>query len=61
MPNEPLRILVVDDHPLGRNGLRKYALPDKRDPFTFKDYMTLEDIFRIPILHFTFHVEQIAR
>jgi len=35
--------------------------PTKWDPFTFKDYMTLEDIFRIPTLHFTFHLKQIAR
>ncbi len=35
--------------------------PTKWDSFTFKDYMTLEDIFRIPTLHFTFHLEQIAR
>lgn len=35
--------------------------PTKWDPVTFKDYMTLEDIFRIPTLHFTFHLQQIAR
>jgi hypothetical protein len=34
--------------------------PTKWDPFTFKDYMMLEDIFRIPTLHFAFHLEQIA-
>jgi len=35
--------------------------PTQWDSFSFKDYMTLEDIFRIPILHFTFHLEQISR
>ncbi len=35
--------------------------PTQWDPFTFKDYMTLEDIFRISPRHFTFHLEQIAR
>ncbi len=35
--------------------------PTQWDPFSFKDYMTLEDIFRIPILHFTFHLKQISR
>lgn len=40
---------------------RGMAYPTKWDPGTFKDYMTLEDIFRIPTLHFTFHLQQIAR
>lgn len=35
--------------------------PTKWDPFSFQDYMTLEDIFRIPSRHYTFHLEQIAR
>jgi hypothetical protein len=35
--------------------------PTQWDPFTFKDYMTLEDIFRIPTLHFTFHLKQLSR
>ena len=35
--------------------------PTQWDPFTFKDYMTLEDIFRISPRHFAFHLEQIAR
>jgi len=30
--------------------------PTKWDTASFKDYMTLEDIFRIPIRHFTFHL-----
>ena len=33
--------------------------PTKWDASTFKDYMTLEDIFRIPTLHFTFHLKQV--
>ena len=35
--------------------------PTQWDPVSFKDYMTLEDIFRMPLLHFTFHLKQIAR
>src|SRR5205809_2791593 len=27
--------------------------PTQWDPVSFKDYMTLEDIFRMPLLHFT--------
>ncbi len=35
--------------------------PTKWDPVTFKDYMTLEDIFRIPTRHFALHLQQIAQ
>ncbi len=35
--------------------------PTHWDPVSFKDYMTLEDMFRMPLLHFTFHAKQIAR
>lgn len=35
--------------------------PAQWDPVSLKDYMTLEDIFRMPLLHFTFHRQQIAR
>ena len=35
--------------------------PTQWDPVSFQDYMTLEDIFRMPLLHFTFHLKQIAR
>ncbi len=32
-----------------------------RDPASFKDYMTLADIFRMPIRHFAFHLKQLSR
>jgi hypothetical protein len=35
--------------------------PTRWDPVSFKDYMMLEDRFRMPRLHFTFHLKQIAR
>ncbi|MBV9228622.1 MAG: DinB family protein [Chloroflexi bacterium] len=50
-----LRVIPEQDLQLGM------YYPTKWDTSSFKDYMTLEDIFRIPILHFTFHLEQIAR
>ncbi len=34
--------------------------PTRWDSFTFKDYMTLEDIFRIPILHSSLHMKQLS-
>jgi DinB family protein len=35
--------------------------PTRWDAVSFKDYMTLEDLFRMPLLHFNFHLKQIAR
>jgi hypothetical protein len=35
--------------------------PTHWDPVSFQDYMLLEDLFRMPLLHFTFHLKQIAR
>jgi hypothetical protein len=54
-----LKILdSIDESEWSRGGM--YA-PVKWDPVTFTDYMTLEDIFRMPVRHFAFHLEQIAR
>jgi hypothetical protein len=39
---------------------RGMAYPAKWDPL-FRDYMTLAEILRFPMIHFYFHVNQIAR
>ena len=35
--------------------------PTRWDPVSFNDYMTLEDMFRMPLRHFAFHLKQLAR
>lgn len=35
--------------------------PTRWDAVSFKEYMTLEDIVRIPLRHFAFHVRQMNR
>ncbi len=34
--------------------------PTRWDAVSFKDYMTLEDLFRMPLLHFAFHRGQLT-
>ena len=42
------------------DGLRRgMHFPTRWDPF-FKDYMTLEDVYRYPGQHFDFHIHQLA-
>ena len=38
---------------------RGMQFPTRWDPF-FKDYMTLEDVYRYPGQHFDFHKHQLA-
>ncbi len=39
---------------------RGMYFPEKWDGL-FKKYMTLEDVLRFPVVHFRFHLDQIAR
>jgi hypothetical protein len=48
----------VHDEDWDRGGM--YA-PTRWDAVSFQDYMTLEDLYRMPLRHFALHREQLAR
>jgi hypothetical protein len=53
--------LLKQLHSVGESELRRgMYFPTRWDP-DFKEFMTLEEQFRYPVIHFNFHLKQIAK
>jgi len=53
--------LLKQLHAVGESELRRgMHFPTRWDP-DFKEFMTLEEQFRYPVIHFNFHLKQIAK